>query len=127
MSGIRKFHRAKLSTRIILSHNGTRHHGRLENISKSGALIRLEPGTHLQKDGEYDISVYLEGEEIPLQFSAELVNITFGMAGIKFVAYDSETSTRLDVLLEMLSSETDIATVEHEKNMRRLVDNFREG
>ena len=127
MNGTRKFHRAKLSTRIILSQNSILHHGRLENISKSGALIRLEPGTYLQKDGGYVLSVYLEGEEFPLQFSAELVNITFGMAGIKFGTYDSETAIRLGSLLEKLSSEVDIATIEHEKNMRRLVDNFREG
>ena len=127
MSGIRKFHRAKLSTRIILSHNGTRHHGRLENISKSGALIRLEPGTHLQKDGEYDISVYLEGEEIPLQFSAELVNITFGMAGVKFAACDGGTAARLDDLLNKLTLEVDVTMAEHERPPGRVPGNFQEG
>lgn len=123
----RKFHRVKLSTRTILSQNNTLFHGQLENISKSGALVRLEPGTYFPKDSEYDVSVYLDGEEFPLHFSAELVNITFGMAGIKFVAYDSETETRLDDMLEMLSAEVDMAMVEHKKYLRRIAEEFREG
>jgi hypothetical protein len=123
----RKFHRVKLSTRIILRQNNILHHGQLENISKSGALVRLEPDTYFSKESEYDVSVYLDGEETPLHFRAELVNITFGMAGIKFVAYDSETETRLDVLMELLSSEVDMAMVERKKYLRRLAEDFREG
>lgn len=124
----RKFHRVTFSAKIILSQNDILYHGRLENISKSGALVRLEPGTHLPKENEYTLSVYFDGEDFPLQFRAELVNITFGMAGIKFVAYDSDTESRFDALLQLLSSEVNIATVEHEKYRRRFSENFhREG
>ena len=123
----RKSHRVKLSTRTILSQNDILHYGKLENISKSGALVRLLPGTHVPKGAEYDLTIYLDGEEFPLQFSAELMNIAFGMAGIKFVAYNSETEARLDALMEMLSSEVDIAMVEHEKYLRRLAVDSREG
>ena len=126
----RKFHRVKFSTKIILSQNDTLHHGRLENISKNGALVRLESGAHLSKESEYALSVYLEGDEHPLQFSVELVNFTFDIAGIKFVAYDSETETetRFDVLLEMLASKVDNEMVEQKKYQRRLTENYhREG
>ena len=124
----RKFHRVKFSTKIILSQNDTLHHGRLENISKNGALVRLAPGTHLPKESEYALSVYLEGDEHPLQFSVELVSVTFDIASIKLVAYDSETEPRFDVLLEMLSLKVDTETVEQKKYQRRLAENYhREG
>ena len=127
MTERRQFHRAKYSTRIILSQNDIIHHGHLENISKSGALVRLERGTHLPNGGVCDLSIYLDSEEFTLQFTAELVNSAFGMAGVKFVANDSESKPRLDGLLEMLSSEVDIAMAEHERYQRRLAGDSREG
>jgi translation elongation factor EF-1beta len=88
----------------------------------------MEPGTHLPKENDYALSVYLDGEEFPLHFRAELVNITFGLAGIKFVAYDGDTEFRFDALLEMLSSEVDCAMADHEKYQRQLSESFhREG
>ena len=97
----RKFPRVKLSSRTVLSQNNVILHGRLENISKSGALVRLVPGTHVPKGSEYDVTIYLDGEEFPLQISAELVNINFNMLGLKFTAYDEVTETRLDSLSEI--------------------------
>ncbi len=123
----RKFPRVKLSSRTVLSQNNVILHGRLENISKSGALVRLVPGTHVPKGSEYDVTIYLDGEEFPLQISAELVNINFNMLGLKFTAYDEVTETRLDSLLEILSSEIDIEKVERERHLRQLVENFRGG
>jgi len=127
MTEKRKFHRVTFSTRIILSQNEIFHHGRLDNISKCGALVRLEPDTHLMIDCEYNLSVYLDGEKNPLQFRAKLVNISFGVVGIKFVAYDSETGTRLDAVLTRLSSDDDRALAGHPKYSGRLAVNFQEG
>ena len=123
----REFPRVKLSTKIILSRNGTPHHGHLQNISKCGALVRLESGTHLPAAGDYVLSVYLDGEQVPLQFSAELVNITFGMAGIKFAACDGGTAARLDDLLKKLTLEVDVTMAEHERPSGRVPGNFQEG
>ena len=123
----RKFPRVKLSSRTVLSQNNVILHGRLENISKSGALVRLVPGTHVPNGSEYDVTIYLDGEEFPLQISAELVNINFNMLGLKFTAYDEVTETRLDSLLEILSLEIDIEKVERERHLRQLFENFRGG
>ena len=123
----RKFPRVKLSSRTILSHNNVVLLGRLENISKSGALVRLESGAHVPIGTEYDMTIFLDGEELPLQICAELVNINFNMLGLKFTEHDDETEARLDGLLVILSSEIHIDTVERENYLRQLVEKFRGG
>jgi hypothetical protein len=114
----RKSHREHLLTRTILSQQDSILHGQLENISMSGALVRLEFGTYLPKGGEYDLTVYLEGEAFPLQFNVEVVSVAFALAGIKFVSYFDDTETRLSALLRQLSSQPDRATIELERIQR---------
>ncbi len=89
--------------------------------------MRLESGTHVPIGTEYDMTIFLDGEEFPLQITAELVNINFNMLGLKFTAYDDEAETRLDNLLVMLSSEIHIEKVERERYLRQLVEKFRGG
>jgi len=111
-----------------LSQNDVTHSGSLENISRVGALVRLNASVHLPKDANYELSVYPDDEEQALKFSAVLVNISFGMAGIKFTAFDSETANRLEDLLVKLSSDAvSTKTIEHDKYKRRFAENFREG
>jgi PilZ domain len=99
----RKFHRVQLSSRTILSQQEGIHHGQLMNISMNGALVRLEFGTYIPKGNEYDLTIYIEGEDFPLQFKAKVVSTTFAMAGVKFVSYADDTETRLEDLLKKLS------------------------
>jgi len=95
----RKYHRVLLSSRTELSQRNGFHLGQLVNISMNGALLRLEFGTYVPKGSEYDLTVYIEGEDIPLQFKTEVVSTTFAMAGVKFVSYVDDTETRLEDLL----------------------------
>ena len=99
----RKYHRVLLSSRTELSQRNGFHLGQLVNISMSGALLRLEFGTYVPKGSEYDLTVYIEGEDIPLQFKTEVVSTTFAMAGVRFVSYTDDTETRLEDLLGKLS------------------------
>jgi hypothetical protein len=96
----RKFHRVMLSSRTKLSQRNDFHLGQLVNISMNGALVRLELCTYLPKGNEYDLMVYIESENLPLQFKVEVVSTTFAMAGVKFVSYDGDTKTRLEDLLK---------------------------
>lgn len=110
----RKSHREHLSTRTILSQQNTTLHGQLVNISMNGALVQLGFSTYLPKGSEYDLTVFLEGENFPLQFSAEVVSSTFALAGIKFVSFVDDSKSRLVDLLKALSTRPDRTTVELE-------------
>jgi hypothetical protein len=107
----RKSHREHLSTKSILSQQDTIIHGIMENISMCGALVRLDFGTYLPKGSAYDLTIYLEGEDMPLQINAEVVSVTFAMAGLMFVSFEDDSGTRLAELLQRLSSRPDKAAV----------------
>ena len=123
----RKSHRVKLSTRIIFSQEDALQHGQLENISMSGALIRLEKDTYLPQGSGHDLTLYIEEEEFPLQFGIEVVCYSFGVAGIRFLSYEDDTETRLAKLMEKLSAEASMESSEQDKFKRRLTEIYREG
>ena len=122
----RQFQRLQHSSKTILSHHDAIYQGQLENISMNGALVRLEHGTFLPQCNGYDLKVFIDGENTPFQLNAEVVCVTFAMAGIKFTSYKADTKTRLERLLEKLSLEPDTARTERERIRRRLADDFRE-
>jgi len=119
----RQFHRIQLSSIITLSHHGMIYKGQLETISITGCLIHLEQDTVLPKGGEYDLTVNIEGEHAPLQFSAEVVNVAFAVVGIKFISYITDSGIRLAKLIEKFSAEPDVVMSEKEK-VRRLFANY---
>lgn len=123
----RKFHRVPLSTRTILSQREAIHHGQLQNISMGGALIRLEHGTFVPQWSEYDLTVYIEDENFPLQFNAEIVSVNFAMAAVKFLSYEDDTETRLAQLLHRLSLQPDKAKVQVEIIRSRSAELYQEG
>jgi hypothetical protein len=122
----RSFHRVPFSTKTVLSHNDASHQGQLENISMRGALVRLDHGVYLPQGSKYNVKVYIDGEDTPLQLNAEVVCFTFAMAGIKFASYKADTEARLTKLMDELSADTDLVRAEHEGVRRRLADYLRE-
>ena len=123
----RQFHRVKLSSKIILSNSDTIYQGQLENISMIGALVRLEQGTLLSKESEYGLEITIDGEDVPLQLTVVVTNVTFSMSGIKFVSFKAETGIRLAKMIETFSSEPDVVMAEQEKIRRQFADYFNEG
>ena len=117
MTENRKFHRVKFSS--VISQEDFIHHGQLVNISMGGALISLGHGSLMPFDNEYDLTIYIEGDEFPLQFTAELVSVTFALAGMKFIAFDDDTETRLAELVEKLAFMTDAVKDDQVKIRRR--------
>ena len=103
----RKFPRVRLSALSILCHQDTSYRGQLENISISGALVRLEQCIIVPHGGEYNLTIYIEGEDAPLQLVVEVVCATHSLAGIKFFSCEAETASRLGRLVERLTSDTD--------------------
>ncbi|MDD5105512.1 MAG: PilZ domain-containing protein [Desulfuromonadaceae bacterium] len=122
----RRFHRVPFSTKTVLAFNGATYSGQLENISMSGALIRLEHGTTLPLGNKFGLTVHVADESVPLQLVAEIVCVPFAMAGIKFISYQADTRERLSKLVESLSADTDIAMANHEKRRRQLANQLRE-
>jgi hypothetical protein len=122
----RQFHRVKLSSKTILSSNDSIYQGQLENISMTGALIRLEHGTCLPKGVEYGLTVHVDGENAPLQLDVEVVCVTFALAGIKFVSFKGDSGARLAKLIERFSSEPDVVMAEQEKVRKLFAGYFRD-
>jgi hypothetical protein len=89
----------------------------------TGALIRFEHGTLLPKGSEYELTVFVYGEDAPLRLNAEVVCFNFAMAGIRIVSFKADSGTRLAILIERFSSEPDIEMAKREK-VRRLFANY---
>jgi hypothetical protein len=122
----RKFHRLPISTNAVLRNYNELYQGQLENISMSGALIRLKHGTSLLQGEIYDLEFYLEGDDTALLINAEVICVNFSMAGIKFCGCSNDAVTRLSRLMELLESDPDLAVVEHERVRRRLANYLRD-
>jgi PilZ domain len=119
----RQFHRVQLLSKTILSNNDSTYQGHLENISMTGALIRLDHGIVMPLGREYVLTVIIDGEDAPLQLNVEIVHVSFTMAGIKFVSFKADTGTRLAKLIERFSLEPDVVMAEQER-IRRLFDRY---
>ena len=89
----------------------------------TGCLIHLEQGTILPKGGEYDLTINIESDHAPLQFSAEVVYVAFAVVGIKFISLITDSGIRLAKLIEKFSAEPDVVMSEQEK-IRRLFANY---
>jgi len=89
----------------------------------TGGLIHLEPGTLLSTDGKYVLTLNIEGEDVQLQFNAEVVYVAFALVGIKFVSYIANSGTSLAKLVENFSAEPDVVMAEEEK-VRQLFANY---
>jgi len=122
----RQFQRVQLSSNIILSNNDFIYQGQLENISIFGALICLEHDTCLSKGSIYGLTVTIDGEDAPLQFTVEVVFVTFAMAGTKFVSFKADSGIRLVKLIDRFSSEPDVVMAEQEKVRRLFAGYFEE-
>jgi len=123
----RQFHRVKLSSKAILSNNDSIYQGQLQNISITGALVRLEQGSLLSKGSEYGLSITIDGEDAPLQFTVVVVYVTRSIAGIKFVSFEADSGLRLAKMIEKFSTEPDVVMSEQEKIRRLFADYFKEG
>jgi PilZ domain len=111
----RNFQRVRLTANIILHHNGLEYKGKVENISISGALVRLERTVIVSLGGEYILTINVEGEDIPLQIFVEVACASISLAGIKFVSCAAETSARLLQLLQNLTTKPDTPETDREK------------
>ncbi|NTX00088.1 MAG: PilZ domain-containing protein [Geobacteraceae bacterium] len=118
----RHFHRVKLSSKAILSNDDSFYQGQLENISMTGALVRLEQGTLLSKGSEYGLTITIDGEDAPLRLNIVVVYITHVIAGFKFVSFEADSGLRLAKIIEKFSSEPDVVMAEQEKIRKLFAD-----
>ena len=119
----RQFHRVQLLSNTILSNNDSTYQGHLENISMTGALIRLYHGIVVPQGSEYVLTVIIDGEDAPLQLNVEIMHVSFTLVGIKIVSFKTDTGTRLAKLIERFSSEPDVVSAEQER-IRSLFDRY---
>jgi len=119
----RKFPRVKLSAKSMLCLQDANYKGQLENISLSGALVRLEQSIVVPHGGDYSLSIYIENEDAPLQLIVEVVFSSLSFVGIKFFSCDVTTATRLGKLVEDLTAGAETPDGELSK-IRIHLDNY---
>jgi len=120
----RKFQRARLTAKSMLSHDDVIYQGQLENISLNGALVRFQHGVIVPL-GQYDLAVYIEDKEAPLRFIVEIVCATNALSGMKFVSCEADTETSLFQLMGMLTPGPDQLRIEQEKFRNNLTNYLR--
>lgn len=116
MSERRMFPRVRLTAKSFLYLQDANYKGQLQNISISGALISMEERFVVPTGGDYTITIYIEGEDLPLQLGVEVVCSSLSLVGVKFVSCDDDTATRLGQLIVNLTSgdpalETELDTI----------------
>ena len=119
----RKHPRVGLTAKSVLRFRDADYKGQLENISISGALVRLEQSVVLSLDGEYILTIYIEDEITPLQLFVEVVCATPSFAGLKFVSSDAEAASRLEQLVRKLAPDPE-STVAGLENIRLHLENY---
>lgn len=122
----RLFPRIRLTAKSVLSYQNIDCRGQIENISISGALLRLEQCDIVPHSGEYNLAIYVEGEVSPLQLVIEVVCVSHTLAGIKFVSCDPETAIRLEQLVKSSTSDLDMQEIERER-VRLYLSNYVHG
>jgi len=122
----RQFPRVNLSAKSILRHKAEDYKGQLENISLSGALVRLEQCVIVSTGGEYILKIFIEDEDTALQLLVEVVCATFSLVGVKFIDCDAETRTLLDQLVTQLSMQPGTAKVELQNIRKRFIYHLHE-
>lgn len=125
MTEKRMFHRIRLSAKSTLSHQDVVYNGNLENFSLNGALVRLKPPAIVPQGDGYLLTIYIEGEDTPLMLTVTVVNAVHDMAGLKFVSCDADTATRLGLLVEQLTPETELLKHDHKKFQQQLAEYLR--
>jgi hypothetical protein len=123
----RKHPRVGLTAKSVLRHRDADYKGQLENISISGALVRLEQSIVLSPCGEYILAIYIEEESTPLQLFVEVVCATPSFAGLKFVSCEAEAATRLEQLVRKLAPDLGSTEAGLETIRLHLVNYLREG
>jgi len=125
MTEKRKFPRVRLASKGMLSKDETNYQGKLENISLNGALVRFDQCVIVPPGGGYNLTVYIDGEDAPLQLVVEVIFATYSLVGVKFVSWEGDAETRLRLLVERITSELDGQRLEQENLRKNLTDYLR--
>lgn len=104
----RKFVRVRCRVKSSLEHKGHIVHGHLENISVSGALLRLHESMLARPGDLCRLSIYPSEEKAPLRIRAELIHIGFSMAGLRFMEIEEQTKISLLAFLNTIGSDNEV-------------------
>ena len=101
MAELRKSHRERFRQKIELIHKGSGHPGYLDNISLSGALVRLDDDTGIDAGELCLLRIHLSEEAVPpLEIRSETVHGGSCLVGVRFVDGDVDIGLRLSLLME---------------------------
>lgn len=104
----RKFVRVRCRVKSSLELKGHIVHGHLENVSVSGALLRLHESMLARPGDLCRLSIYPSDEKAPLRVRAELIHVGFSLAGLRFTEMDEQTKLSLLALLHTIGSDLDM-------------------
>ena len=109
MKEMRKFPRIALPHRIELLYRDRCYQGHLENLSVNGALVRLDDRVELPTGQGCMLCIDLasEGEAPPLRLGAETIHGSSALIGLRFTGCDDQTSSSLELLVQLLAAQPD--------------------
>jgi len=97
----RNFQRVPFAAEAEINCEEKKIHGELLDISLQGALIQGRGTIPFETGNICELSVYLSGPEITLQFDVNLVHREDNRLGFRFIGEDTETMAHLKRLLEL--------------------------
>jgi len=98
----RRFYRVNCAAQGDLNHQGMTYRVRLENLSLGGALVSSDECIVIPDGDCCALCFLLDGEDLPLILTVEVVHSFFSMVGVKFVGFAQDAERRLSELLQAI-------------------------
>ncbi len=112
----RAFQRVPLTAKAILSRHDADLLGRLDNISRGGALVRLGHPPVPLPECSYLLSLSVDENSPPLQLIVEVACMYSLEIGLRFTSVDDETRERLELLIVAIEKIKQNRDLHYKKN-----------
>lgn len=103
----RHFHRIKFDVKTEIEINGIISETALVDISLKGALVGFTHGGTPELGSPCRLTIHLNGSDVILSFSGEIVHVNDGLAGIKITLIDIDSMIHLRRLVALNSENSE--------------------
>jgi PilZ domain-containing protein len=107
MSEHRLFHRIRFVVKTDIEISGKSCEAALVDVSLKGALVTFSHELHPERGLPCQLTIHLDGSDIKLIISGEIVHTRQNVTGIKFTLIDLDSMMHLRRLLELNTAEPD--------------------
>ena len=99
----RRFQRFQFKAQSLFDYLGQVTEAQVETISLNGAMVSFNDSVMIPEGVICSLTISLEGDEVPLRLSVEVVYSTMYRVGLHIVAYHEDAPMRLYRLLKELT------------------------